>query len=154
MTLFAAAWRLESQAVMASVAYRLAPEHPFPAAPEDCLAAVDWAFAQAAAWQVDPQRILVAGDSAGGNLAAVVSLMRRDRGSGPPLAGQILLWPVTRYYDPPTPSYQEFRDGYGLTAAGMAYMWDLYLANRSAAEFAYAAPLRSRRCKPATALLW
>ncbi len=135
---------LESQAVIASVAYRLAPEHPFPAAPEDCLAAVDWAFTQAAAWQSDPDRILVAGDSAGGNLAAVVSLMRRDRGHGPHLAGQILLWPVTGYYHPPTPSYQEFRDDYGLTAAGMAYMWDLYLADRSAAEFAYAAPLRSQ----------
>ncbi|HEX4165203.1 MAG TPA: alpha/beta hydrolase [Bryobacteraceae bacterium] len=137
----------ESQAAVLSVDYRLAPEYPFPAAPEDCLAATDWAFAQTASptaeVSIDPARIFVAGDSAGGNLAAVVSLMRRDRAPTPALAGQILLWPVVGYYDPPTPSYLANAEGFGLTRNGMIHFWDLYLPDRSASDFAYAVPLRS-----------
>jgi len=131
----------ESSVLVVSVEYRRAPEYRFPAAAEDCLAAADWVIAQAAEWHTDVRRVIVAGDSAGGNLAAVVALMRRDRGDGIPLAGQILICPVTGYYDPPTPSYLEYGQGYGLTRAGMTHFWNSYLSEPGQAKYAYAAPL-------------
>ncbi len=76
--------------ITVSADYRLAPEHKFPAAPEDCYAATQWVAANAATFNGDPTRIAVGGDSAGGNLAAVVSLMARDRG-GPNLVYQLLI---------------------------------------------------------------
>lgn len=82
----------ESGAVVVSVGYRLAPEHPFPAAPEDCYAATVWVAQHGDELGIDPGRIGVMGDSAGGNLAAVVSLMARDR-SGPTIGLQILIYP-------------------------------------------------------------
>ena len=81
-------------AVVVSVDYRLAPENPFPAAVHDCYDACAWAAAQADDLGIDPRRVAVLGDSAGGNLAAVVALMSRDLG-GPPLAFQGLLYPAT-----------------------------------------------------------
>ncbi len=80
-------------AVVVSVGYRLAPEHRFPAAPEDCYAAAVWAHANARRLGGDPERLVVEGDSAGGNLAAVVCLMARDRG-GPPIVLQLLVYPA------------------------------------------------------------
>ncbi|GAA4354772.1 alpha/beta hydrolase [Angustibacter luteus] len=79
-------------AVVVSVDYRLAPEHPFPAAVEDAFDATSWAVARAESWQVDPARVAVMGDSAGANLAAVVSQLARDAG-GPPIAAQVLAYP-------------------------------------------------------------
>ncbi len=96
-------------AIVVSVDYRLAPEHKFPAAAEDCYAATLWAAENAASLGGDPRKIAVGGDSAGGNLAAVVSLMARDRGT-PFIGLQILVYPVTNWsYD--TKSYRENADG-------------------------------------------
>ena len=80
---------------MITVGYRLAPEHPFPAAVHDCHAATQWIAAHADELQVDPARLAVGGDSAGGNLAAAVTLLARD--DGPALAGQLLVYPNTCY---------------------------------------------------------
>jgi len=83
-----------SGCAIVSVEYRLAPEHKFPAAVDDAFAALEWVAREAATLGVDGSRIAVAGDSAGGNLAAVVSLMARDRG-GPNIALQLLVYPAT-----------------------------------------------------------
>jgi acetyl esterase len=80
--------------VVVNVDYRLAPEHKFPAAPDDCYAATVWTAAHAEEINGDPARLAVAGDSAGGNLAAVISLMARERG-GPAMAFQLLVYPIT-----------------------------------------------------------
>jgi len=128
--------------VVVSVDYRLAPEHKFPAAPDDCLAATRWAVMNAGAIGADPGRVIVAGDSAGGNLAAVVALRARDEG-GPKLRGQLLIYPVTDYHTPGTPSMAENADGYGLTRKGMEWFWDHYLASPADAANPYASPLKA-----------
>jgi acetyl esterase len=112
--------------VTISVDYRLAPEHKFPAAPEDCYAATQWVAANAVSLPVDANRIAVGGDSAGGNLAAVVSQMARDRG-GPRLAFQLLIYPATDCSNV-TASQQEFsKDGYILSRADMDWFYGHYL---------------------------
>lgn len=106
----------EADAVVVSVDYRLAPEHRFPTGVEDCYAALGWVAAQAGSLGVDPTRIAVTGDSAGGNLSAAVSLLARDRG-GPAIVLQALAYPVvdlTAGAD--WPSRSQFADGYFLTA--------------------------------------
>jgi acetyl esterase len=128
--------------VVVSVDYRLAPEAKFPAAPDDCLAATRWAAANAAALDADPGRLLVAGDSAGANLAAVTAIRIRDEG-GPRLLGQLLIYPVTDHYDPGTPSMTENAEGYGLTRAGMIWFWDHYLASTVDGAHPHASPLRA-----------
>ena len=128
--------------VVVSVDYRLAPEAKFPAAPDDCLAATRWAVANAAALGANPGRVLLAGDSAGGNLAAVTALRIRDEG-GPKLMGQLLIYPVTDHYDAGTPSMTENAEGYGLTRAGMIWFWDHYLASAADAANPHASPLRA-----------
>jgi acetyl esterase len=128
--------------LVASVDYRLAPEHKFPAASEDCLAATRWAASHAAALGADPRRLALAGDSAGGNLAAVTAIRVRDEG-GPALCGQLLLYPVTDYHTPGTPSYAANAEGYGLTRDTMTWFWDHYLADPSQAAHPHASPLRA-----------
>jgi acetyl esterase len=128
--------------VVASVDYRLAPEHKFPAGSEDCLQATRWAATHAAALGADASRIAVAGDSAGGNMAAVTALRLRDEG-GPALRGQLLLYPVTDYYTPGTPSYEENAEGYGLTRDTMKWFWDHYLRHPSEGAHPHASPLRA-----------
>jgi acetyl esterase/lipase len=86
-------WVEQLRVVVVSVEYRLAPEHPFPAAVDDCYAGLLWTAANAAELGIDPQRLLIAGASAGGGLAAAVSLMARDRGR-PALVGQVLMCPM------------------------------------------------------------
>lgn len=129
--------------VVASVDYRLAPEHKFPAGPDDCLAATRWAAAHAAELGIDPTRIMLAGDSAGGTMAAVTALRVRDQG-GPELCGQMLLYPVTDYHTPGTPSYAENADGYGLTRDTMKWFWEHYLNDPAETENPHACPLRAR----------
>ena len=129
--------------VVVSVDYRLAPEHKFPKGLDDCLAATRWAADHAAELGIDPMRIMVAGDSAGGNMAAVIALRLRDEG-GPELCGQMLLYPVTDYHTPGTPSYAENADGYGLTRDTMEWFWAHYLNRPAEAANPHASPLRAR----------
>jgi len=130
-----------SGAIVVSVDYRLAPEHKYPAAAEDAYAATRWVAEHAAAIGADPQRIAVMGDSAGGNLAAVVALMARDR-SGPSLAFQLLVYPITDFsFD--TPSYRENATGFHLTRDDMAWCWGHYLTNELEGYEPYASPLRA-----------
>ena len=128
--------------VVVSVGYQLAPEAKFPAPAEDCYAATSWVADNSAALNTDPQRSAVGGSSAGGNLAAVVALMARDRG-GPLLVHQLLVYPVTeRNFD--TESYRENGEGYGLSRESMAWYWDLYLRDDADAEDPYAAPMMAQ----------
>jgi acetyl esterase len=119
--------------------YRLAPEHPFPAAPLDCYAALEWAAAHGAELGADPSRIAVGGDSAGGNLSAVVSQMARDRG-GPRIALQLLVYPATRMGSD-TASYRDCGDGYFLTATAMNWFFDQYLTKPEDWDDPLASPL-------------
>lgn len=129
--------------VVVSVDYRLAPEHKFPAGPDDCLAATRWVASHAAELGGDPAHIAIGGDSAGGNMAAVVALRLRDEG-GPVVRGQLLIYPVTEHYSRPTPSYEENAEGYGLTRDTMRWFWDHYLAEPSQGDDKLAAPLRAK----------
>jgi acetyl esterase len=131
--------------VVISVDYRLAPETKFPGAADDCYAATVWSAQQATRLNGDPSKIAVGGDSAGGNLAAVVALMARDRG-GLSLAFQLLVYPVTaRDFD--MPSYRQNAEGYGLTLDAMRWYWDLYLQHPDDASNPYAAPLVAQNLK-------
>jgi acetyl esterase/lipase len=114
-----------SGAKLLSVDYRLAPEHPFPAAAEDALAAFEWAVAQAERLGADPGRIAVGGDSAGGNLAAAVCLMARDAGAPSP-AMQLLIYPVTETAGT-APSRKTFGEGFLLTRGDMDWFEERYL---------------------------
>jgi acetyl esterase len=131
--------------VVISVDYRLAPETKFPEPADDCYAAAIWAAQHAAQLNGDAERIAVGGDSAGGNLAAAVALMARDRG-GPALVMQLLVYPVTAAnFD--TSSYQRNGAGYNLTRDGMQWYWHHYLQNPADASNPYAAPLVAHNLK-------
>lgn len=127
-------------AVVVSVDYRLAPEHPFPAAPEDCYAATEWVANHAGELGARAETLAVAGDSAGGALAAGVCQMSADR-QGPSIAYQILLYPVTDC-NFETGSYRDNAEGYFLTRAMMEWFWGHYLAAPADADRPYCAPLR------------
>lgn len=129
-------------ALVASVDYRMGPEHRFPAAVEDSFAALEWLHAHAAELGADPSRLGVHGDSAGANLAAVVALMARDAG-GPPLRLQSLVYPVADYRCAGA-SYDQFATGYGiLTKAAMLWFRDHYLRSPADAEDWRASPIRA-----------
>jgi len=112
-------------ATVVSVDYRLAPEHAFPAAADDCLAATRWVHDHADELGGDAARLVVAGDSAGGNLAAVTALRARDEG-GPALVAQLLVYPVIDAACG-TPSFTDNGTGYFLEAASMRWFWEQYL---------------------------
>jgi acetyl esterase len=124
-----------------SVDYRLAPEHKFPAGPEDCYAATRWVAEKGAEIGVDGSRVAVGGDSAGGNLAAVVALMARDR-RGPALRHQLLVYPVANH-DFGTASYEENKQGYLLSREMMRWFWNHYLVTPEDGKNPYASPLRA-----------
>jgi acetyl esterase len=124
------------------VDYRLAPENKFPAGPDDCYAATKWAAAHAGELNGDATHIAIAGDSADGNLVAVTALRVCDQ-DGPTLCGQLMIYPVTDYYTPGHPSYAENAEGYGLSATGMKWFWNHYLASADEANDAYVSPLRA-----------
>lgn len=117
-----------------SVEYRLTPEHPFPAGLDDCYAATRWAAANTELLGSDPGFLAVGGDSAGGNLAAAVAQVSRDRGE-PRIDHQLLIYPVvTTDFD--TDSYHRFGNGYFLTSATMQAFWKLYVGDGAAPAYA------------------
>src|SRR5437867_5708827 len=129
--------------VVVSVDYRLAPEHPYPAAADDAYAATRWVAANAAAIGGDPSRIAVGGDSAGGNLSAVVALMARDRG-GPRLVFQLLVYPVTDAPSADHASYRENAEGYFLTKSMMDWFWGHYCEGHADRADPYLCPLGAK----------
>ena len=130
-------------ALVASVDYRMGPEHKFPAAVEDSFAALQWVYANTASLGADPGRIGVHGDSAGGNLAAVVALLARDAG-GPPLRLQSLVYPVTDY-TMSGDSYGRYATGYGiLTRDTMVWFRNHYLRTPEDANDWRASPLKAQ----------
>jgi acetyl esterase len=129
----------ESGAVVVSVEYRLAPEHPFPAGPEDCYAATAWVAEHAAEIGADGGRLAIGGDSAGGNLAAVVALMARERGA-PDVKAQLLVYPVTDALMT-YPSMRENAEGYLLTEASMRWFWGHYLGDSGNEKEPLASPI-------------
>jgi len=126
-------------AIVISVNYRLAPEYKFPTAVKDCYTAITWAFENAGAFGGDPARIAVGGDSAGGNLAAVMSLITRERG-GPSLCAQVLIYPSTDQLNN-YPSHCEFADGYFLTLKDIEQIQRYYFVNQEDKANKYASPL-------------
>ncbi len=127
--------------VVVSCHYRQAPEHPFPAAADDAFAAYKWVVDHAAEIGGDAAKIAVAGESAGGNLAAVVTLRARDEGLKPPVH-QLLIYPVTDFnFD--TPSYREHANAKPLNATMMRWFWSRYLPEPGAGFSPYASPLRA-----------
>jgi acetyl esterase len=131
-----------SGCAVVSVDYRLAPEHKFPAAVEDAYSATRYVAEHAAEFGIDPNRIAVAGDSAGANLATVVTLMARDRG-GPGLKFQLLIYPVSDFTEHATESRREYGKGYFLDEEVMDWFADQYFAPGTERHQPYASPIKA-----------
>jgi len=131
----------EAGITVVAVDYRLAPEHKFPAAVDDAWAATRWVAEHGSELGVDARRLAVAGDSAGGNLAAVVALLARDAGA-PAIALQVLVYPVTDI-GAETRSYRDFADGYLLTRESMRWFTNHYVKSPSEAQDWRVSPLRA-----------
>ncbi|MGD9935581.1 MAG: alpha/beta hydrolase [Dehalococcoidia bacterium] len=128
--------------LVVSVEYRLAPEAKFPAAVDDCFAATKWVAENAAAIGADASKLAVGGDSAGGNLAAVVSQLAKAA-AGPAIAYQLLVYPVTDHGSG-TASYRDNAEGYLLTRASMEWFWNHYLNSEADAADPKASPARAK----------
>jgi len=133
-----------------AVDYRLAPEHPFPAGPEDCIAAARWAAGSPAALGRDVTGLVTCGDSAGGNFAIVVSLSLRDEPAAVPVVAQ---WPIYPAADPAKgyPSYEDFGQGYLLTHEGMDWFEQCYRPDK--ADWRYSPMLKSQEGMPPTLVM-
>jgi len=131
----------ESESIVIAVNYQKAPEHPFPEPFNDCYATLEWAVNNATELGIDSKNISVGGDSAGGNLAAVVALRCRDE-QLISLASQLLVYPCTNK-DFSTQSYNRFASGYGLSTKAMQWFWDQYLQDARHADNPYACPARA-----------
>lgn len=132
---------LEAGIAVFHVDYRLAPEARFPGAFDDVVAALKWVAAHGASVGIDPTRLAIGGDSAGGNLAAAASLWARDNG-GPKLLMQLLAYPVTDAVAR-TESYRHFEDGYGLNAVTMEWFFDHYTPDKASRGDWRVSPLRA-----------
>jgi acetyl esterase/lipase len=121
--------------------YDLSPEAKYPTAIEQNYAAAQWVFTHGAEYELDASRFAVAGDSVGGNMAAVLALMAKDRGDIA-IAHQVLLYPVTDA-DFDTPSYRQFAEHYFLTRDAMKWFWDQYTTDETPRTEIYASPLRA-----------
>ncbi len=129
------------EAIVVSVDYRLAPEHPYPAALDDCMSVLSWIHDNAEALGGDPERLAIGGGSAGGNLAAALAIRARDEG-GPKLLFQYLLVPATDLSGTTEwPSYSEAGDDYVLKVSGTKTMVDAYVPDREQRHHAYVSPL-------------
>jgi acetyl esterase len=131
----------ESGVTAVFVEYGRAPEARYPVAVDQAYAATTWVASHGAEIGIDGRRLAVVGNSVGGNMAAVVSLMAKDRGT-PDIAFQVLFWPVTdARFD--TPSYEQFADGHFLTRSMMRWFWDSYTTDPRDRQDVYAAPLQA-----------
>ena len=127
-----------TECIVVSVDYRLAPDHKFPAAVEDCFAALQWVMQHATACGGDPTRIAIGGDSAGGNLSAVTAILARDAGLAKNILLQLLIYPCTAA-KPDTDSHYQYAEGYLLTRKNMLWFIDNYLNDESdTQDFRYA----------------
>lgn len=135
-----------SECTVISVDYALAPENPFPKPLDDCYLATAKVANQASDFNIDPDRIAVAGDSAGGNLAAAVSIRARDQ-AGPSIKLQVLIYPVI---EPgfETESYRQFAQSHGLTKENMKWFWEQYLGGQTAGPLAATCRANSLRSLP------
>ncbi len=129
----------QSDCIVVSADYRLAPEYKFPAAVEDCEAALKWVALHAVEFGADPQAIAVGGDSAGANLATVVAILARDAGH-PKLAFQLLIYPCAAP-EPETPSHHKFAEGYVLSRNTVTWFFKHYQRNRADSNDFRFAPL-------------
>jgi len=128
--------------IAVSVEHRLAPENKFPVPLNDCYDALVWITEHISEYGGDPARIAVLGESAGGNLAAGLALLARDR-KGPKLCGQILVNPALDWPEPGRPSIQEMGEGYGLTKGDLIWCYQQYMANESDKQNPYFLPMVS-----------
>lgn len=130
----------KSSAILVSVDYRLAPENPFPAGLNDCYAALEWTYENARSINGDPNRIVIAGNSAGGNLAAAV-VLKAHQENGPPIIAQVLNYPVTNCWSLDTASYKEYGNGAFLNLKQMNYYLKSYVPNREDRKNPLVSPL-------------
>ena len=136
---------LAARCMVVSVAYRRAPEHPFPAALDDCISAIRDVAARHESYSINPHRIAIGGDSAGGNLVAVAAQQLRNQlpGQAPTIFHQVLVYPIVDAEPDRWASYREFADGFAMTAADMRWYLDQYVPRQSDRSDPRVAPIRT-----------
>ncbi|WP_082747860.1 alpha/beta hydrolase, partial [Bradyrhizobium macuxiense] len=123
-----------AQVAVLSVDYRRAPEHPCPAGVDDAVASLKWSISEARGLGIDPAKVFLAGDSAGGNLAVAAALRLVGESGIPPLAGQVLCYPVVDAPASGHRSYDDFAEGFGLTRQDMEWFWAHYVQDKIGRE--------------------